>query len=82
MPDLPRRGSKLPAATYLPLWLRALAEEIGLYIQTTAKHRVQLVNALYQARKESLNPALQELMVFQPGEDLIFIAKKSVELER
>lgn len=77
-----RRGTKLPASTYLPLWLRALDEEIGIVITTTPKTRVLLVNALYTARKESLNPALQELMMFQPGEDLIFIAKKSVELER
>ena len=73
-------GTKLPASTYLPLWLRALDEEIGLYIR--CKHRILLVNALYEARKQSLNPALQELMLFQPAEDLIFIAKKAVELER
>lgn len=81
MPDLPRKGSKLPASTYLPLWLRALEEEIGLYIVGTAQTHARLVHALYDARKESLNPALQELMLFQPREDLIFIAKKSVELE-
>lgn len=72
-------GTKLPASTYLPLWLRALDEEIGIVIQCT--NRVLLVNALYEARKQSLNPALQELMIFQPKEDLIFIAKKSVEVE-
>ena len=71
-------GTKLPASTYLPLWLRALDEEIGLYIQ--CRHRILLVNALYEARKQSLNPALQELMLFQPSEDVIFIAKKSVEI--
>lgn len=74
-------GTKLPASTYLPLWLRALDEEIGIVIQCLAKHRILLVNALYEARKQSLNPALQELMVFQVKEDLIFIAKKSVEIE-
>ncbi len=74
-------GTKLPALTYLPLWLRALEEEIGILIKTTKPARLLLVNALYEARKQSLNPALQELMVFQPKEDLIFIAKKSVEIE-
>lgn len=73
-------GTKLPASTYLPLWLRALDEEIGILIKV--KHRRLFVNALYAARKESLNPALQELMVFQPKEDLVFIAKKAVELDR
>lgn len=72
-------GTKLPASTYLPLWLRALEEEIGIYIRCT--HRVILMNALYTARKQSLNPALEQLMLFQPKEDLIFIAKKSVELD-
>jgi len=74
-------GSKLPASTYLPLWLRALDEEIGIHILTTKATRILLVTALYEARKQSLNPALQELMLFQPAEDLIFIAKKAVELE-
>lgn len=73
--------TKLPASTYLPLWLRALDEEIGIVVQTVAKHRVLIVNALYEARKQSLNPALQELMIFQPKEDLIFICKKAVEIE-
>lgn len=72
-------STKLPASTYLPLWLRALDEEIGIVIQ--CKHRILLVTALYEARKQSLNPALQELMIFQPKEDLIFIAKKSVSVE-
>lgn len=72
-------GTKLPASTYLPLWLRALDEEIGIVIQCS--NRILLVNALYEARKQSLNPALQELMIFQPKEDLIFIAKKSVSVE-
>lgn len=71
--------SKRPASTYLPLWLRALDEEIGIVIQCS--HRILLVNALYEARKQSLNPALQDLMIFQPKEDLIFIAKKSVSVE-
>ncbi len=74
-------GSKLPASTYLPLWLRALDEEIGIHILTTKATRILLVNALYEARKQSLNPALQELMRFQPAENLIFIAKKAVELD-
>lgn len=74
-------GTKLPASTYLELWLRALDEEIGIVINIKNNHRILLVNALYEARKQSLNPALQELMIFQPKEDLIFIAKKAVEIE-
>jgi hypothetical protein len=75
------KGSKLPALTYLPLWLQALEEEIGILIEVRKDTRILLVNALYEARKQSLNPALQELMVFTPKEDLIYIAKKAVELD-
>lgn len=74
-------GTKRPASLYLPLWLRALDEEIGILILTTKATRVLLVNALYEARKQSLNPALEDLIVFQPREDLIYIAKKAVELD-
>lgn len=73
--------TKLPALTYLPLWIRAMEEEIGLWIETDKASRTKLVNALYEARKQSLNPALEDLMVFQPREDLVFIAKKAVELD-
>lgn len=76
------QGTKLPASTYLPLWLRALDQEIGICITVRKGHRRLFINALYAARKESLNPALGELMVFQPGEDLVYIARKSVELDR
>lgn len=72
-------GTKKPAAIYLPLWLQALDHEIGILIRCT--HRRLLVGALYEARKQSLNPALQDLILFQPGEDLIYIAKKSVSIE-
>jgi len=72
-------GTKLPAETYLPLWLRALREEIGLWIECT--DRTLLVNALYAARKNAGDPRLEALMIFQPREDLIFIAKKAVELD-
>lgn len=75
-------GTKLPASTYLPLWLRASAEEIGILIQVRKGHRNLFVSALYAARRESLNPSLQELILFQPGEDLVYIARKSVELDR
>ena len=75
-------ATKLPAKTYLPLWLRALDEEIGIYIETTKAHRILLVNALYEARKLSLNPALETLILFQPREDLIYLCKKATELDR
>jgi hypothetical protein len=74
-----QRGTKLPAATYLPLWDRALEEEIGILIRCT--DRLKLAQALYEAKAKSLNPAYADLMLFQPAEDLIYIAKKAVELD-
>lgn len=72
-------GTKLAAETYLPLWERALDEEIGILIRCT--NRIKLADALFKAKSQSLNPAFADLMLFQPAEDLIFIAKKAVELD-
>ena len=79
MPNLP--PSLLPNETYLPCWLRALKEEIGICIITTPESRPGLVHQLYDARKESRIAELSELMLFQIEKDLIFIARKSVELD-
>ena len=73
------RGTRTPAAAYLPLWERALTEEIGVCIECT--DRAKLVAGLYDARAESNDPRLEALMIFQPKEGLVYIAKKSVELE-
>lgn len=72
-------GSKLPAATYLPYWYQALGKEIGIVIECT--ERTLLVSALYAARKGANDPKLEALMIFQPRENLIYIAKKAVEME-
>lgn len=72
-------GTKLPAETWLPYWYQALGKEIGIRIECT--DRVLLVNALYAARKGANDPRLEALMIFQPKENLIFIAKKAVELD-
>lgn len=72
-------GTKLPSATWLPYWYQALDQEIGIRIECT--DRRLLVNALYDARKGAADPRLEALMIFQPGEGLVYIAKKEVELE-
>lgn len=72
-------ATKLPAETYLPYWHRALGEEIGLYIQCT--ERALFVRALYEARQNAADPDLEALMIFQPGEGIVFIAKKATEME-
>lgn len=66
------------AENFLPLLYNALEEEIGLLIRTD--DRLKLVNTLYEARAKANDEALAELMIFQPEEDTVFIAKRSTEL--
>jgi hypothetical protein len=66
------------AESFLPLLYNALEEEIGLYIRTD--DRIKLVNTLYEARQKCGDEALDELMIFQPEADVVFIAKRSTEL--
>jgi len=72
--------TKLPPRYYLPLWHAALEQEIGIEIKYTPTDRQRLVNALYEARKESDDDRLQALILLQPKEGVIFIARKAVEL--
>jgi hypothetical protein len=72
-------GTKLPAETYLPLWHRALGEEIGIWVECTDRNL--LVQELYEARRNAADPSLEALMIFQPKDKVIFIAKKAVELD-
>lgn len=67
------------AYEYLPLWVNALDEEIGLLVRTD--NRRGLTAVLYEARKEAAMPELEELMLLQIAEDTIYIAKRSTELE-
>jgi hypothetical protein len=66
------------ADAFLPLLYNALEEEIGLFVRTN--DRVKLVNTLYEARQKAGDEALDELMLFQPETDVVFIAKRSTEL--
>lgn len=70
------------AHEYLPYLYNALDEEIGILVRVATPHdRKKLTAILYEARKESGDPALAELMLLQVKEDTIFIAKRSTELE-
>lgn len=73
-------GTKRPAAFYAPLWDRAKAEEIGIAIDIAPDDRVNFINTLYEYRKNSGDPELQEFIVCCPKPDLIYIVRKTVEL--
>jgi hypothetical protein len=68
------------AKQYIPLFEAALAEEIGLYIETD--RRQSIVHTLYDLRKE--DPRFADLAIISPiieGRDgVVFLAKKTTEL--
>jgi hypothetical protein len=66
---------------YLPLWLTALDEEIGLLVRTKAEDHDRLVTTLYEARQQAGDPELDRLMLIQPARGTIYLAHKSTELD-
>jgi hypothetical protein len=70
--------------TWLPLWERALEVEIGIGFVVEGVERDYFRNTLYEARKQSGDPRLSELVMFLPAAPLdnqIWICKKAVEME-
>ncbi len=71
--------TRLPLETYLELWQRAEAEEIGLCVNVEPKDQLKLVNALYECRQTF--GGFEDMMIFQPKpEGTLFIAHKDAEL--
>jgi hypothetical protein len=69
-------ATKLDPLSYLNFWEEAEAQEFGLLVEVeTEQDKRLLVVALYECRK--LSDRFEELMIFQPGETEIFIAKKT-----
>ncbi len=70
--------------TYLPLWQRALDCEIGIRFCVAGVDRRTFANQLYEARNLAKDPALAELIMFQPAapfDNELWICKKQVELD-
>lgn len=74
-------ANKPSPLTYLPLWTRALDEEIGIAFSVSGVTREYFRNTLYEARKLSGDPRLQELIMFLPNNGEIWICKKSVSMD-
>src|SRR5216684_3608284 len=71
--------TKLPPETYLEIWERASAEEIGLCVNVVPEDQTKLINALYECRQTF--GGFEDMMIFQPKPDgTLFIAHKTVEL--
>ena len=70
--------------TWLPLFERALATEIGIAFTISGVRREYFRNTLYEARKASGDPRFQNLIMFMPAapfDNQIWICNKEVELE-
>ena len=70
--------------TWLPLFERALDEEIGIGFTVSGLPREQFRNRLYECRKMAHDPRLDELILFCPNaprDGEIWICKKAVEME-
>lgn len=69
---------------YLPLWQRALEDEIGIRFCIAGVDRGYFRNTLYETRKVANDPQLDDLIMFLPAapfDNEIWICKKAVELE-
>lgn len=70
--------------TYLPLWQRALDQEIGIRFCIANVDREYFRITLYECRRQANDPALEGLVMFAPAapyDNEIWICKKSVELD-
>lgn len=70
--------------TYLPLWQRALEDEIGIRFVVAGVERSYFRNTLYETRQASGDPQLEDLIMFLPAapfDNEIWICRKAVELE-
>lgn len=70
--------------TWLPLFHRALAAEIGIAFRISGVAREYFRNTLYECAKAAADPRLSTLIIFLPGgdhTDEIWICNKEVNLE-
>jgi len=68
-------------STWLPCWERALAVEIGIAFKVSGVTREYFRNMLYEAKKGAQDPRLDDLIMFLPNNDEIWICKRQVELD-
>lgn len=69
--------------TWLPLYERALSQEIGIAFKISGVDRTYFRNTLYECRKAANDPRLDDIVMFLPGGDYtdeIWLCKKQVEL--
>jgi hypothetical protein len=67
--------------TWVPLLERALREEIGIAFPVSGVTREYFRNQLYEARNAAKNPAFDNLIIFLPNDNRIWICRKAVELD-
>lgn len=70
--------------TWLPLYERALDQEIGISFKVSGVDRGYFRNTLYECRKLANDPRLDDIVMFLPAgdhSDEIWLCKKQVELD-
>jgi hypothetical protein len=69
---------------WLPLFNRALEQEIGIAFRISGTPRTTFRNTLYECKKAAMDPRLDDIVMFLPGgdhTDEIWLCKKQVELD-
>jgi len=77
-------GNRPHPSTWLPIWERALAVEIGIAFRVSGVTRKYFSNILYESKKSADDPRFDDLIMFLPAapcDDEIWICKKQVELD-
>lgn len=70
--------------TYLPLWHRALEQEIGIRFEISGVDRQYFLATLYDCRKKAADPTIADLIVFKPAapfDNELWICKSAVEVD-
>ena len=68
----------IPDDVALEYFHRALKEEIGVALRTDNKRGLKA--KLYAVREAAGDPALDEIIIFDPDGDEIWLCKKSTEM--
>jgi hypothetical protein len=72
-------------STWLPLFDRALDNEIGIAFTISGVTREYFRNTLYEAKKSSGDPRYDDLIIFMPVapcDQEMWICKRAVELDQ
>jgi len=66
---------------YLQYWITALDKEMGIAVKIDPPDsREEFRKQMYKARSDAKDPRLDDLMLFCPNGDEVFVIKRATEL--